>query len=137
MSRPPASVSPEELLAHAAWLRRLAASLVQPADADDLVQQTWLAALRRPPRAEGSVRPWLATVLRNFARMGARSRPTPPAESETTPTAEVLVDRLETQRLLARLVSELDEPFRSTVLLRFYEGMSSAEIARAQGIPAG
>jgi RNA polymerase sigma factor (sigma-70 family) len=137
MSRPPPSVSPEELLAHAAWLRRLAASLVQPADADDLVQQTWLAALRRPPRAEGSVRPWLATVLRNFARMGARSRPTPPAESEAAPTPDVLFDRLETQRLLARLVSELDEPFRSTVLLRFYEGMSSAEIARAQGLPAG
>jgi len=137
MPTPPGSVSPEELLAHAAWLRRLAASLAAPADADDLVQQTWLAALRRPPRAEGSVRPWLATVLRNFARMGARSRPAREVESEAPPSPDVLFDRLETQRLLARLVSELDEPFRSTVLLRFYEGMSSAEIARAQNVPPG
>lgn len=31
---------------------------------------------------------------------------------------------------------ELPEPLRATVLLRFFEGLSAAEIARAQGIPA-
>ena len=135
-------VRPEELLAHAAWLRRLAGALVQPADADDVVQKTWLAALRRPPAADRPIRPWLATVLRNFVRMKARTqaaeqRSEAQPQSQDAPSPETLLDRLETQRLLARLVSELDEPFRSTVLLRFYEGLSSADIARVQDVPAG
>ena len=34
-------------------------------------------------------------------------------------------------------VLELDEPFRSTLLLRYVEGRSAADIARRQGVPAG
>ena len=57
----------EDLLAHADWLRGLAARLVG-AEADDLVQDTWVAALRAPPRGSGDeARPWLARVLRNSA----------------------------------------------------------------------
>ena len=41
------------LLAHSAWVRRLAGCLVRDdALADDLTQETWLAALRHPPAAE-------------------------------------------------------------------------------------
>jgi protocatechuate 3,4-dioxygenase beta subunit len=84
-------------------------------------------------------------VLRNFVRMGIRSRATAERSaarlcqepSAEPPTPETLLSRLDTQRLLARLVGELDEPYRSTVLLRFYEGLSSAEIARAHKIPPG
>jgi DNA-directed RNA polymerase specialized sigma24 family protein len=65
---PTPAVRPEELLAHADWLRRLARSLVGEGQADDLVQDTWVAALRRPPHAVGSPRPWLARVLANAAR---------------------------------------------------------------------
>ncbi|MEW6073256.1 MAG: sigma factor [Planctomycetota bacterium] len=51
---------PEDLLAHAAPLRRLARRLVaDEARADDLVQDTWLAALRRPPGEERNLRGWL------------------------------------------------------------------------------
>jgi ABC-type antimicrobial peptide transport system permease subunit len=39
-----------ELLRHGAWVRRLARSLTGRSDADDLVQETWLAALKHPPR---------------------------------------------------------------------------------------
>ena len=53
------------------------------------------------------------------------------------PTPEELVARAETQRLLAELVLGLSEPFRRVVLLRYYEGLSGAEIARALGAPAG
>lgn len=63
-----APVDTSELLAHATWLRRLARSLVREG-ADDLVQDTWVAALRRPPDGERSVRPWLRTVLINVARL--------------------------------------------------------------------
>ena len=50
---------PEKLLEHAAWLWRLAYHLVHDAGAaDELVQETWAAALRRPPSTARPVRPW-------------------------------------------------------------------------------
>ena len=68
---------PHALLAHAAWLRRLARSLVgDGAAADDLVQETWVAALRRPPAEDRPVRPWLRRVLENAARFRWRARAT-------------------------------------------------------------
>jgi protocatechuate 3,4-dioxygenase beta subunit len=48
-----------------------------------------------------------------------------------------LLERHELQQLIARLVSELDEPFRSTILLRFAEGLTPTQIARRLAIPAG
>src|SRR6185503_8317505 len=58
----------EGLLDEAGWLRTLAASLASDAaQAEDLVQDTWLAALRREPRP-GEARPWLGRVVRNLAR---------------------------------------------------------------------
>ena len=133
----------QELLAHADWLRRLARHVVRGGEGEDVVQETWVAALRAPPRGAGAVRPWLAEVLRNFARRALRNdrarrareerleMPAPPA------TPETLVERAQAQRLLALLVVSLDEPFRSTVLLRYFEGLSAAEIARTQSVPAG
>lgn len=45
--------TPDVLLAHAGWVRGLARSLaVDASSAEDLVQDTWLAALRRGLRDE-------------------------------------------------------------------------------------
>ena len=45
-----AELDPEALLAEAAWLKRLAVTLAGDADdADDLVQESWIAAWRRSP----------------------------------------------------------------------------------------
>ncbi|MBA2539444.1 MAG: helix-turn-helix domain-containing protein, partial [Deltaproteobacteria bacterium] len=38
--------------------------------------------------------------------------------------------------MLARLVGELEEPFRETILLRYAEGLEPTQIARRLGIPA-
>src|SRR5262245_25826962 len=58
----------ESLLARAGWLQGLAASLVRdPGTADDVVQDTWVAALTHPPAGERPLEPWLARVARNFA----------------------------------------------------------------------
>jgi RNA polymerase sigma factor (sigma-70 family) len=137
---------PEALLAHADWLRRLAAGLVRgDGDAEDLVQETWLAALRSPPDAEGSPRGWLAEVLRNARRMRARAdgrRGRREAElgrlgEPAMPSPEALLARHEAQHRLSAHVAALDEPLRSAILLRYFEGLSAAEIARRQGVPAG
>ena len=136
----------EELLAHAGWLRRLALRLVADPDvADDLVQETWIAAARRAPDTSKSLRPWLAKVLRDAFRMRARSEGRRSAREQAAaivcedevPTPELLVARAEAQRRLVDLVLELDEPYRTAVLLHYCEGVSMADIARAQGVPAG
>lgn len=138
--------SPETLLEHATWLRRLAAGLVGDRTvADDLVQDTWLAALTHPPDQSRSVRPWLARVVRNAARFRWRgdanrvAREAVAAEGMETmsPTSEELLARHELQQLLAKLVGELDEPFRATILLRYAEGLEPTQIARKLSIPAG
>src|SRR5262245_55288462 len=127
----------EELLTHASWLRGLAESLVaDPARADDLVQETWIAARRRPPRALGSPRPWLARVLRNFdrnARRGEERRARHESlgrwEREPQDPAE-LAREAEAQRRLAEAVTRLEEPLRDVIVLRYFRGLASAEIGR-------
>ena len=46
----PTAPTPEDLLAHTDWLLQLARALVGDAAAPDVVQQTYEAALARPPR---------------------------------------------------------------------------------------
>jgi RNA polymerase sigma-70 factor (ECF subfamily) len=130
----------ETLLAHRAWLRTLAARLVGSGLADDLVQETWLAALRRPPDPARAARPWLATVARRLARRLKRTREIGRAGAEPpdpAPPTDELLARVELETDLAREVARLSEPFRRTVLLRYHEGLRSAEIARREGVPAG
>jgi RNA polymerase sigma factor (sigma-70 family) len=153
MARPtPPPFGIEELLAHADGLRRLAVHLVRgrdPALGEDAVQETWAAALRAPPGRDRPTEPWLAEVLRNFVRRalrGERSRRAREARvvadaagagGAGAASPELLLERTQAQRLLVELVVALEEPFRSTVLLRHFEGLSAADIARSQGVPAG
>ena len=62
-------------LADLQWLRGLAAVVAADVDdADDLVQETLLAAWAKPPDdGDVSVRPWLGAVLRNRFRMRGSS----------------------------------------------------------------
>jgi RNA polymerase sigma-70 factor (ECF subfamily) len=137
------SIRLDELLANAGWMGALARSLVRnPADAEDIVQDTWLEALRHPPRDPAAAEGWLARVLRNFAlrRYRAegrrRAREVRAARQEPQEDApDALHEKLEMHRLVAAEVAALGEPYRSTVLLRFFEERSAADIARIQGVP--
>ena len=134
-----------ELLAHAAWLRRLAVALLGPSPlVDDVVQETWTTALARPPSRPGSLRPWLRAVLQNLVRLQARGQrrrqhreQLADSSDEALPSAEELLSRHQSLTLLAQMVAALDEPYRSTVLLCYGEELSPSEVARRQGIPAG
>jgi RNA polymerase sigma-70 factor (ECF subfamily) len=132
------------LLAQSDWLHALARRLVgDPGAADDLVQETWVAALRNPPDVTRPARPWLAGVLRKLVLLRRRSegrrarRDEAVAREEGLPSAAEMVESVDTGRRLAGLVLQLAEPYRTTVLLRYWHDLSSAEIARRQGIPEG
>lgn len=133
---------PEQLLGNAGWLDDLARRLVGRSAAADLVQDTWVAALRRPPRAEAPLGPWLATVLRRLARDRARGgearvlRERDAARAEAEPGSDELVARAEMHGLVLRAVLELAEPYRAVILLRYFERLAPAEIARRRGVPA-
>jgi RNA polymerase sigma factor (sigma-70 family) len=144
MAANPTGISEGDILQHGEWVRRLALALVKnPDEADELAQETWEAALSRPPREAGPLRPWLAGVARNLARMRARSsgRRARREESAVVPepaqSPDELLERIDMQQQVVRRVLALDEPFRSTLLLRYYEGCSAADIARRQDVPAG
>lgn len=134
--------SAEELLQHTEWLTRLARALVGDAASGDVVQDTYEAVLTKTSSRRGPLRPWLGGVARNVARMTARGtsrrerREQAVPVHEEVPSPEQLLARAQIQQQVNRLVLELPEPLRSTLLLRFFEGLSAADIARAQGIPA-
>lgn len=133
------------LLAEAPWVARLARSLTgNAAEADDIVQDAYAAALQSPPDTDRPIRPWLRRVVVNLVRMRHRGRvrragneQVVETQSEPVRTPDELLERAQLERRLADLVIALDEPFRTTVLLRYREGLTAEQIAKQQGIPAG
>ncbi len=137
----PADPPIEELLRHARWIEELAHRLVRdPAVADDLAQSAWVLALRDPERPRANVRGWFARVLRNLARERHRREvQRAPVErrgarAEELPSPDELLERAEAERALVDAVTRLDEPHRTTLLLRYFEGLLPAEIARREGV---
>jgi RNA polymerase sigma-70 factor (ECF subfamily) len=133
----------EDLLAEKAWVRRMARALVfDEAGASDLEQEAWSRILLRPPQGPvPSVRGWLARVLRNTSVDLLRSegrrrrREEAVARPEAEPSAAEVVARVEILRLVVNEVMALEEPYRSTVLLRYVEDLGPAAIAARQGVP--
>ena len=127
--KPPA----ETLLANRRWLRRLAAQLVRGTggDADDVLQDTWLAALAAPARSAS--RAWLTVVARNAARQ--RARRAAGRREQALPSNEELADRARTQRDLADHVLALPDPYRRAILLRYFEGLKPGAIAAREAVP--
>jgi RNA polymerase sigma-70 factor (ECF subfamily) len=125
--------------AHTPYLWRLAVRLCpgSPAEAEEIVQETWVRSVRLLPRfAWGSaLRTWLAGILINCRREGYRTALRQAAveteESKQEPaTAEEGVD-------LERALASLSEELRTVLLLFDLEGYSHEEIATMLQIPAG
>jgi RNA polymerase sigma-70 factor (ECF subfamily) len=132
----------ELLLDQAGFLRRLARDLVRdPHAAEDAVQDVWVAALEHPPRHEGNLHGWLAAVLKNLIskRSRARARRThheqEAARSSPRHDAAVPAESEATVRFVTESVLALDEPYRSAILLRYFEELSVREIAERQCVP--
>lgn len=137
------ALSVETLLQHGAWMRALAGHLVHDAaTVDDVVQDAWVAALRSPPDPARSPRPWLAQVLRNLVRSRVRHGTRRRAREEAAgaaqtapPSAEEVLARTQLHQGIAALMTSLEEPYRTTLLLRFHEERDSVEIGELCGVP--
>lgn len=124
-----------ELLRHEQWLRALARSLVHGVDVDDLVQETWVAAIARQPDGDRPLRGWLRTVAERLAARHHRSaarrarREQLVAPPDELPSTEATVAMLEQQRRVSAAAAALPEPYRTAILLRYLHGQSHAAIA--------
>ena len=116
-------------MVHAVILAR-----VPPADADDLVQEVFLTAMRQlhTLRDEAACGGWLATIARNRANAHHRSAI---ELVELTETArEPLQEEEQEARHVLATIATLPEAYRETLLMRLVEGMTGPEIAARTGL---
>jgi len=128
-----------------------------PADAEDLVQETYLKAFRAANRFEPgtNLKAWLFTILHNTARNRVRDRareavtfdsetveqaadmPLDPGVGRAVETPETLLLRQTLDADLKAAVDGLPDAFRQAVWLRDVEEFSYAEIAAMLKVPVG
>ncbi|WP_428937139.1 RNA polymerase sigma factor [Fontivita pretiosa] len=128
---------------HGRYLYGVAHSLCDnPADAEDLVQETLVAALNGSFRGHSSVRTWLVGILVHQAAMlrrSARRRRTQPLQPDAQhlgnsgSVASVVDARVD----LSVMLAELSPEHRQVIILRELEGMSYEQMAEALGVPRG
>lgn len=120
----------------------------QPADAEDLVQDTLVRAYRAIDRFDGAhPRAWLLTILRNTHRNRLRVR-LPLLlragederlldRADEAPSAEDLVVDAQFETVVAEALEVLPTIHRVIVQLVDVDGLNYAEAAEALGIPRG
>ncbi|MFI5403688.1 MAG: RNA polymerase sigma factor, partial [Planctomycetota bacterium] len=132
---------PEALLEHRAFLRAIAKGLLRDEDAaEDVAQETLLAAMERPPQGR-NVRGWLGAVARNLSLMARRgerrrhARELKAARPEAVAPADEAIALIELQRKIVEAVRALDEPYRTAIVLHYFHDLSVTELARRLRVP--
>src|SRR5687767_10753334 len=132
----------DELVAHLAFVRRLAHALTRDeAAADDLAQDTFVTALRTPPRAGFMLKNWLGGIARRLAWRARRGesrrlvheRAQPPSGPQA-PAAETAAI-LELTQVVVTELNRLGEPYATTLRRRFFDGLDAVAIAAQEGVP--
>jgi RNA polymerase sigma-70 factor (ECF subfamily) len=127
-----------QIYAPRAW--RLAARLVGPSDAPDVVQQAFVSAWQALPRfrAGQPFWPWLSTIASNRALNHLRSRKVqdePPASlADPAMGPEGLAVQADRARHVRAAVEQLPATARTIVTLHYQEDMSVADIGRTLGM---
>ena len=110
------------------------------ADAEDLVQETFLGAIKGNFRGESSVRTWLVRILVNRAAMLRRTRKRRP-ETELKESAAAgrgdSATKIDAKADLSEMLAQLSPDHRQVIVLRELEGLSYEEMAAALGVPRG
>jgi len=142
MSTIPNTVKPETLIAHSSFVRNMARNLLRDENrADDIEQETWLAALKSPPDIKRPLRSWLMTVMKNFSRIAyrdeerRRKRERCAATTELVRSTDELVEQEAMRRYVVKALLSLKEPYKSALLFRFYDNLPPRKIAKMLNTP--
>ena len=146
----------EMALGHMDAVYRMALQLSRhPDEASDLVQETYLKALRVAERFEekgGGIRPWLFKILHNvfYTRLAKAKRAPIPVEDMSTsdspdpgpdePMPAWNLASLDWEHVDGRLktaIETLRPEYRTVLLLWGVEGLKYREIAEIEGVPIG
>jgi len=133
------ALPPDLMLAHAGSIRALAMSILGDEHAaEDVLQETWLRALNKPPPRQDSIGGWLRRVAEGIAisrlRSEGRRRNRETQWVEDRDCSHSSYDSTERAEVLRAVVDEvlaLDEPYREAVMRRYFEGMPPRDIASA------
>jgi RNA polymerase sigma-70 factor (ECF subfamily) len=127
------------LLEHQGFLQGLARSLLQDEQrAEDVVQEAYAAALRKPPPSGVNLRAWLTGVTRNLALRARRSegrlrrREQRAARPESLGATDDIAARVEIHRRLSNAVAALPEPGRTAIVRRYLDGLRPSQIAELE-----
>ena len=116
-------------------------------DAEDLVFRTFEAVVAKIGKFDGRSQffSWMYSVMLNFRRMDLRRKGAnalvfdgeiPETEDPSPDPAEALAIKADAESIRAA-VDRLAEPMRTVVVLRYFEEMELADIARAISAPLG
>ena len=114
--------------------------------AADLTQETFAEAFRTVDGYSGEAAPeaWLYGVAMNVNRTWwrRRGREEAPIELEEDlpdpdPSAAQIAEMKQHTELVCDAIRRLPEPYRRTVAMRYFGGVSAADIARDEGVDAG
>lgn len=128
--------SRDDVYAYAAGLLR------DPAAAEDVTATAFERAYRKRSRFDpkrGSGRAWLFGIVRNAAldelrRRGRQAELAADPEDAASPAAVEAVECSERRLVLSAALAKLDGRERELVVLKFFAGLSNAEIANVLGI---
>jgi len=126
----------ELYLRYARMVHGILLSRVPPSDAEDLVQDVFLSAMRQLSglRTAAAFRGWLAAIARNRAMDYHRDcRQTEPLD-QNHPARLASRQSAEDAFLVLGLIRGLPEAYRDTLILRLVEGMTGPEIAKVTGL---
>jgi RNA polymerase sigma-70 factor, ECF subfamily len=109
---------------------------VPPGDAEDLVQDVFLSAMKqlRVLRTAGAFRGWLGTIARNRAIDYFREARHRTQLDEQAERAHATDGGGRDAFVVLDLIRTLPEAYRETLILRLVEGMTGPEIAERTGL---
>jgi RNA polymerase sigma factor (sigma-70 family) len=129
----------ERLLREADFVRVLAQTLLAE-EADEVVQQTWLRAVRHGGLHIDAPRSWLARIVHNVVHNVRRRRNRQRRHEALltgpglVPSSAELMQLEEQRRVLLAAIDRLPAELRTIVLLRYFDGHAPRRIAAELGL---
>jgi RNA polymerase sigma factor (sigma-70 family) len=134
----------DDVLREIACIRAVAVEVLRDVHAaEDVVQETLLAATKRPEgtgTGTSTLRAWLRSTARYLALAASRRRHRRQRREEAVARPELVasdadvLERVALQRRVAAAVEALPSPDREIVALRYWDGAQPREIARRLGL---